>query len=372
MLAIGGAPLLLAWLGGLKGLPSIRMFWQEGRLPILVIGGFLALALGSIIGTATPGFHAWRLLEFALPVIVTVLMISLGRAIGLPVSSGVIALGLTVTALLVLVEQNNGSPLRAYFGLRDESWRLNRTVVTLLFLMLAAFAVIRRDRGQASRYLVLLLPLLVILRSDSGAANLGLLVAGMTLVFAYFSWRFALNVSLFVAVAILLTAPWQGIILWDIIPDALHQQLRSTSSAIRVDIWRAFGWAVQHEPFFGSGFNTAAHLAQEPAYAAIPEKLRNFIEFGHAHNAALQIWVELGLVGAVGAVALTVFTLKRIDRAAPILRPAMLAAFNAAVSIAVVSHGAWQAWWAGVLGLTVLLMVSLQRSMIPSRNCAPD
>ena len=76
----------------------------------------------------------------------------------------------------------------------------------------------------------------------------------------------------------------------------------------------------------------------------------------HAHNAALQIWIEFGMVGigfglavlGVGAAAIA-----RMDAAA---RPAALATAAALLVIAMLSFGVWQETWLGLIGVTLALV----------------
>jgi O-antigen ligase len=76
----------------------------------------------------------------------------------------------------------------------------------------------------------------------------------------------------------------------------------------------------------------------------------------HPHNNAIQLWLELGLPGALIGVALIAVLLRRL--AAPDLEPGVrtvaLAALAAALVIACLSYGLWQGWWLGALWLASL------------------
>ena len=326
---------------------------------------FLVVAAFGVPFTANPTFHGWRLLEFVTPVAFIGLMLRLMRIVRLPAAFPALVFGLMFASLLTLVELRNGAPMRGYFGLRMEDYRLNRTVVMLLILLfpLLAYACVRPDsRWMAT--VAAVLPLMAILQSPSGSAVLGLMAGTFIFLLALWSWRVARTLAGVVMLLCIFTAPWHGIILTDIMSEAMHERLRSTSSLIRVEIYRAFGWAVDYAPFFGSGFNTASHLEREPAFRVIPGKLSPFLEFGHAHNAALQIWVEFGLFGAALAGILALLALRRIEFAPSPLRPALLSFMVAAFAIAMVSHGAWQAWWVGALGVGLVILVSIKDDLV--------
>ena len=371
MLTIAGVILLLGTLVQHRVFPTKALAFPIEAMRHMVRGGvrqhpflvlfavFFTFAAISLSWTSSPAIHGWRLIEFVVPVAVTGLFLALLVQNPLPVTMRAFSFGLVFGAVLLLIELKNGAPMRAFFGLRFEEYRLNRTVVVLLLLLFPFLALIMVQKRWKAGIIVLILPVWAIFSSESGAAMLGLMVGVLTLVLALWQWRLALYAVGSAAMLAVFTAPWQGIILTEILSQTLHEHLRSTSSAIRVEIYRAFGRAVEYAPFFGSGFNVASHLEKEPAYASIPEKLNYFIEFGHAHNASLQIWVEFGLAGAVLAALILIVALRQIASAPQVIRPALLAFFAASFAIAIISHGAWQAWWAGGLGVAIIVFQSI-------------
>ena len=73
----------------------------------------------------------------------------------------------------------------------------------------------------------------------------------------------------------------------------------------------------------------------------------------HPHDAALQIWLELGLIGAVAAAAFWAGLFVRLSRPARDPAAAAGAAGGAAYLVfAAVSFGVWQEWWLALGGLT--------------------
>lgn len=80
----------------------------------------------------------------------------------------------------------------------------------------------------------------------------------------------------------------------------------------------------------------------------------------HPHNALIQIWLELGIVGVilVGAIFSLIVALipsSLHNRA----RPATLIATTAcAFTIAQLGFGIWQGWWMTTLGLMVMIVVA--------------
>lgn len=72
----------------------------------------------------------------------------------------------------------------------------------------------------------------------------------------------------------------------------------------------------------------------------------------HPHNTPLQIWLELGLFGALIACALVIFLVRAAARHR---HPAGLALCVSALVIANFSYGAWQSWWLSSLWLVSAL-----------------
>jgi O-antigen ligase len=81
----------------------------------------------------------------------------------------------------------------------------------------------------------------------------------------------------------------------------------------------------------------------------------------HPHNGALQLWLELGVIGAlIGAALMLALGVAASRSAAPAVGAGMLA--SAAVT-GMLSFGLWQAWWVASL---LLAMVAL--ALVPRRN----
>ena len=129
-------------------------------------------------------------------------------------------------------------------------------------------------------------------------------------------------------------------LLADVRPSAIH----------RIYTWEFTADRIAEHPFIGWGLDSSR---------AIPGGEQLVVEDGpalslHPHNAGLQIWLELGLPGAVILAALLLVIGRGL---AGLPRPAMApasAAFAAAFVFASLSFGIWQNWWVAALGLTAV------------------
>lgn len=77
----------------------------------------------------------------------------------------------------------------------------------------------------------------------------------------------------------------------------------------------------------------------------------------HPHNNPLQIWLELGAIGAVVAAAFWGVVLSRLSRPTPDLATAATAACAAAYLLFGVNFGVWQDWWLALGALVAMLSV---------------
>jgi O-antigen ligase len=99
----------------------------------------------------------------------------------------------------------------------------------------------------------------------------------------------------------------------------------------------------------------------------VPKEHRRFLGIGHPHNLPLQIWTELGIVGAILALAVVVLLLRAIRQQSRLVASTSLALLAAAGAVTLVGHGAWQGWWAASLGASVAWMLATRRTWLETR-----
>ncbi|ACA19109.1 O-antigen polymerase [Methylobacterium sp. 4-46] len=145
-------------------------------------------------------------------------------------------------------------------------------------------------------------------------------------------------------------APLEGDILAALFPPKLHARMAASNTRERVVIAQSFGAAVAQDPWRGAGFGTSARFDRLPVAERLDPEMRPMLTAGHPHNSFLQVWAELGLVGAALAAAALLLTLRALAAWPDRARAAALAALAGAASIAFVGHGAWQGWWIAGLG----------------------
>ena len=83
----------------------------------------------------------------------------------------------------------------------------------------------------------------------------------------------------------------------------------------------------------------------------------------HTHNAMLQVWLELGGIGA----ALVALLMLRLGWAAGASGPAGAGVLAAAVTVGMLSYGIWQEWWIGLLLVVAATFSGFNRLRAVSR-----
>jgi len=136
-----------------------------------------------------------------------------------------------------------------------------------------------------------------------------------------------------------------------LVPERIHQAVGYGSLTIRGEIWQETAAFVWDKPFFGWGIETSHVLPQLSEAADLTQVQRDLLGWGHTHNGPLQLWLELGAFGAFLAAFALAGGMRALERLPRKLLPAASSSFAAAYAIACVSHGAWQAWWWGLLAL---------------------
>ncbi|OYX33212.1 MAG: hypothetical protein B7Y99_07560 [Caulobacterales bacterium 32-69-10] len=129
---------------------------------------------------------------------------------------------------------------------------------------------------------------------------------------------------------------------------AAEGDIRVQSWAIRTDIWRFAADRILERPFLGWGLDAARTFSPQ-----IPL---------HTHNAAIQIWLELGAIGAGIATLFWLWLGGRIDAMEARDRPlaaTCAACASAYLTIGALSFGVWQEWWLGLGALAVASCAAL-------------
>lgn len=319
--------------------------------------GFLAWALVTLAWSPFPAASLRVLGEFLPTLLAAYLLACLapGRIPAFAPRLGAVAIGLA--GLLIAADLASDLALERALGRRVAAFVHNRPALTLDLVAGPLALVLWKGRARGLAAATLAFAGLGVLRSISGAAQLGLLAgAAMAALARLLPERVGLGLAglgLGLAVAL---APVEGDLLARAMPEAAHERLVQSSSRARVAIARSFGAAVAADPWRGAGVGTSARFAETPVARTVPDAMRVLLGVGHPHNSFLQVWAELGLPGAVLAALTLMLMLARIARLPPADRAAALGLVACAAAIAFVEHNGWAAWWTAGLGAAITWM----------------
>ncbi len=240
---------------------------------------------------------------------------------------------------------------------------------TALFFWPWALAVWSRFRGRAGGLSIAAAFGLIFL-SDSDSVIFGFAAgaAVFALSLALPRWM-PLVMSVVIAVGVL-TAP----VIPGLFPNPLQTENNlswlSNSGLHRLFIWQNTVGHIKEKPFLGGGFDTARAL-----YGTEDRKIIQFArKIGdvpyranyepiplHPHNGVLQVWLELGAVGALILLGILLAVVRAIGRFADdkLNRAAALGALTVWLAIASISFGAWQSWWLASMLLGGAFMVAV-------------
>ncbi len=220
----------------------------------------------------------------------------------------------------------------------------NRAAV-FIALCMPIFLALARHRGGALPILALSAGLATSASSYSGSAALAAAAGlGAYLAAEIAGRRGVLAMGAAVA-AMIVAAPLIAMAFHDAAPAQLFGWTQFQTVEVRALIWRDFATLVPARPILGFGFDASSVAYLLPEAQALPEDARQRLRFGHPHNAPLQIWFDLGAIGALAATAAVVAAFRQIAAMHGPARSAAAGVALAVTAVTFVSHGAWQVWW---------------------------
>lgn len=151
--------------------------------------------------------------------------------------------------------------------------------------------------------------------------------------------------------------------------------LSAGSGQARVIIWHYTAERVIEHPILGVGTNSTRFLDERRQQANELKKPEGFVVVpqtrAHPHNVYLQIWYELGLIGALTFAIFGFSLLQRVSTLPLATQPYAFAQIATGSIIIMPSYGLWQGWFQAVIvisamALAIAACVPLWRSHVPA------
>ncbi|MCD6074910.1 MAG: putative lipid core-O-antigen ligase, partial [Rhodospirillales bacterium] len=219
------------------------------------------------------------------------------------------------------------------------------------------------------------------------AISLFVVVAGLTIAFGsesgliaitlgWFVWwlvsvagRTAINALSVVFVIVVLMTPFvfMRVLTTDTINRVVTEVPHAPNSAlVRLMIWKFTSERISERPLVGWGFDAARRIPGGGEQFALKNAAGQTVTTElnlplHPHNQILQIWLELGAVGAL-IVALTgAAMIGQTAKLPPLARNGSVALITAVLVFDNLSFGAWQSWWIAAVILVAAVQASMNR-----------
>lgn len=356
----------------LFALPTLTVFAPLAQQVVLPAGALAALAArhGLAAGWRGPARALLPVLAFALLVCLSLLwseepeaafaaggrallalaalalfihLVATTQAPNLPLLARSLAVGLALGAALAALELGTEGLVHALLGREFALYDLNRAVVVqaILVVPLAAWLA-ARGRTAAALGLVVAMAALAA-AGPSQTAPLAFLAGALVLAAASLAPRPA---ALLLAMALgvgILAAPLLASSAGDLVPGGLLGRIEPLTGQARVEIWEAVAARIAERPALGWGIG-GSRVMDFPEI----EWLYADGRLPHPHNAPLQVWLDLGLVGALCLAGLALFLAAAAARAPG--SAVNLALLAAAAAATLTTWSIWAAWWIAALG----------------------
>jgi O-antigen ligase len=120
----------------------------------------------------------------------------------------------------------------------------------------------------------------------------------------------------------------------------------------RVEIWHFAAERALDKPLLGWGFNASRYIPNGNEVSHFLPAGQSIIPL-HPHDAFLQVWLELGAIGAIIVGAMLLLTLRIVDQWPAAVARFTLPGYAAGLVIAGLAFGIWQSWWMATLAFSV-------------------
>jgi len=237
---------------------------------------------------------------------------------------------------------------------------VNRATVSFILLLAPALCFLglsscSRTQKRLIQILFLLVTIVMACMTQSQSAHLALLtIAILWFGFLVFRLKAAQYTLMALMCAGILAGPWLVQFLYDTAAEHLHTMpwFANAYAADRLEIWDFVARKALENPLYGFGIEATRHIEQFDT----PMRYTPLDHVLHPHNAVLQVWIEFGLVGALGLCAAVILILRSIFKLENEQSQRLcLSVFIAAFVMACTSYGLWQGWWLGLFTMVVAL-----------------
>ncbi|HEV8679542.1 MAG TPA: O-antigen ligase family protein [Stellaceae bacterium] len=258
----------------------------------------------------------------------------------------------------------SGGGLSQFVTVRDfAAPRLNQIAAWLVILLLPASALLLgRGHKLLALFAAAAMAATVFALADT-TAKLALVLSLPIAALLHARRRAVARLAAGLAILAILTAPVTLARLADLPGLFAAADSFKGSAGHRLLIWSFTGDRIAERPILGWGLDAARAI---PGGKDLIRPGQSWLPL-HPHDAALQVWLELGAPGAALFALLAGLLWLRLGEAPwPRLYAAACGgSLAAALAIALAGWGIWQEWWLGTLALAVFMTLAMARAADP-------
>lgn len=310
--------LVFAAIVGLAAMRSLNVDYASGRFIKLASMSLLAILLWSLSARV-----------LALPALRSVLVVSLGFGLMWGFVEG-------ISDGFIFELTHDVIPGEAMHA-------ANRPIVLLVVFLWPMVLALSQVAGRRVAWFAVLLTLVSTFTTESQSAQLAILGAVTVFGWASLAPRSTLWVVGVGGVVTILGLP-VGLAYFNFLPEVGDYFLPLTVVA-RLELWNFVAGKIMEQPLLGYGLEAGRFLLLD----GMTHKYFGGPLMHHPHNAIIQIWFEMGLLGASVAALGWALLVRQIGYLSSYKRSYPLAALTCILIIGAVSHGLWQTWWVSAL-----------------------
>jgi exopolysaccharide production protein ExoQ len=357
---LGMAPLVIA--AGVLAYAAERI--QSGTWAGIPTGAalffiiFIVWCALSLIWDINPGSGARKLVDIVLAAAALLALLGLAGRLSLEQSrrlSWALVGGMLAGLLLLAIETLFDFPLyRAVMGnslkLADLVEAKRSTDALPLLVWPACLALARLGRPWLGALLAVVFAVACV-KLTASSATLGMAVSlvAFAVCFASTIWvRRFLALATVLAFAVILPL---SIFAYDHGGTTAHWIKHSGQH--RVEIWHFAAVRTLERPLFGWGFNASRYVPNGDMVSHFLPPGQSLIPL-HPHDAFLQVWLELGVVGAIIVAGILLLSLKAVGQWPAAVARFTLPGYAAGLVIAGLAFGIWQSWWMATLAFSAV------------------
>ena len=253
-------------------------------------------------------------------------------------------------------------------GIAVMSYLINGTVILSLFMWPAITGLLTYGRWwNAFILFVVVVGLTIVFGSESGLIAIAL---------GWFAWwlvsvagRKALMALASVFVVVVLVTPF--VLTRVLTSEAINRIVVEVPAApksalVRLMVWKFTSERIVERPLAGWGFDSARRIPGGGEKFVLTDAEGRTVTSDlnlplHPHNQILQIWLELGAVGALVVAMTGAAIFVQIGKLPLPARNGSAALITSVLVVNNLSYGAWQSWWIAVVILVAAAQASINR-----------